>query len=206
MVELGDGTMKPIVVPKTNIIDNIVQTKQLITKTYLTSMKCIPRPPPKVIPRLHREKTPWSLPRSLFANYKVDDENLLTRCFENDWSRCKIPRIVKNADDLAQIKKSLRASYRIIREMYKHFSAVEPSSSVPCIGSNVFSDIMNQCNVVDSNFVKLSDIDIETVASNAGKNKMANPRNPERALVRYQMIEMIVRLALRKYQKSTPFV
>lgn len=132
----------------------------------------------------------------------MDDENLLNRCFENDWMRCKIPKIIKNPEELAEAKKALRASYKTIREMYKQFAAFEPSGGVPCIGSNVFSDIMNQCNVVDSQFVKLSDVDIETVASNAGKNKMANPRNPERSLVRYQMIEMIVRLALRKYQKS----
>jgi len=194
--------MKTISVPKTNIIDNVVQFRQLITKTYLTSLACIPRPPAKIVPHKKRVRTPWTIPKSLFATYKLDDEELLTKCFENDWMRCKIPKIVKDEEELAKTKKSLRKAYKVIRELYKYYSAFEPCNGIPCIGSNVYSDIMNQCNVIDSQYVMISDVDIEMVASNAGKNKNPSPRNPERSLVRYQMIEMIVRLALRKYHKS----
>lgn len=201
-MQLDSGEIKTLVIPKTNIIDNIIQTRQIVTKTFLTSLQCVPRPLPKVVPKKKRAKTPWSLPISLFATYKVDDEELLKQCFENDWSRCKIPKIIKTEEELEKIKEILRSFYKTIREIYKYFSAYEPQNSVPCIGTNVFSDIMNQCNAVDSQYVMLSDIDIEMVASNAGKNKMSNPRNPERCLIRYQMIEMIVRLALRKYLKS----
>ena len=201
-VELESGALKTIVVPKTNVIDNIIQTKQLVTKTYLSTLQCIPRPPPKQIPRKKRVKTPWSIPRSLFASYKVDNEALLTRCFENDWNRCKITKIIKNTDELQRVKKVLRVSYKTIREVYKYFSSYEQVNGVPCIGTNVFADVMNQCNAIDSQYVVLSDVDIEMVTSNAGKNKKSNPMNPERSLVRYQIIEMITRIALRLYQKS----
>lgn len=186
-------------------MENIIITKQVITKTLLTNMECIPRPPPKNIPKKKRIRTPWTLPISIFATFKVDSEDLLMRCFENDWSRCKIPKIIKNEEELVKIKKILKENYKVIREMYKYFSGFDTINGAPSIGSNVFSDMMNQCNAVDSQYVMLSDIDIEMVASNAGKNKMANPRNPERGLVRYQMIEMIVRIAVRKYQKSKKF-
>lgn len=190
--------------PKTNIIDNIVQTRQLVTKTYLSSMQCIPRPPPKQVPRKRRARTPWTVPKSIFASYKPDTEGLLGKCFENDWGRCKIPKIVKDTEELRKIKQVLRAGYKTVRETYKYYAAFDPTNDgVPCIGTNVYTDMMNQSGVIDAQFVKLSDVDIESVASNAGKGKVSNPRNPERSLVRYQMIEMLVRLALRKYQKST---
>jgi hypothetical protein len=35
--------IKTIEIPKTNFIDNVIQTRQLITKTLLTCLKCVPR-------------------------------------------------------------------------------------------------------------------------------------------------------------------
>ncbi len=203
-MELDAGEIKTLTVPKTNIIDNVVLTRQLITKTVVSNMQCIPRPPPKVVPRKKRTKTPWTIPRSIFSTYKVDDEDLLTKCFENDWTRSKIPKITKEPEEQLRVKKVLRAAYKTIREAYKYFAAFESSGGVPCIGTNVFTDMMNQCNAIDGQYMVLSDIDIEMVTSNAGKGKLSNPRNPERSLVRYQMIEMIVRIALRLYYKSKP--
>ena len=70
----------------------------------------------------------------------------------------------------------------------------------PSIGSNVISEIASIWNnLIDNHTLNLSDIDLEFVATNAGiKN---NPRNPERQLVRYQIMEYFVRIAKTKYIK-----
>jgi len=47
----------------------------------------------------------------------------------------------------------------------------------------------------------LSDIDLEFVSTNAGP-KNNNPRNPERSLVRFQMMEIFTRIAFTKYFKT----
>jgi hypothetical protein len=41
--------MRKIEVPGSNILENVIQTRNLITKTYLEDMTAMPRPPPKRI-------------------------------------------------------------------------------------------------------------------------------------------------------------
>lgn len=75
-------------------------------------------------------------------------------------------------------------SYR--KEAYKYYSAVDPSGIICCIGSNVFSEIVGNSNdFIDGKTFKLSDLDLEFVATNSGTLKKNNFRNPERQLVRY---------------------
>ena len=65
------------------------------------------------------------------------------------------------------------------RETYKFYSAVAPSGFVCSIGSNVYSDIISNCEgFVDNVTFKISDLDLEFVATNAGVKN--NPRNPDR--------------------------
>ena len=47
----------------------------------------------------------------------------------------------------------------------------------------------------------MSDLDLEFVSTNAGKQK-GNPRNPERQLIRYELMEVLARLSLTKFMKS----
>ena len=77
---------------------------------------------------------------------------------------------------------------------------MSPAGLYPSIGSNVISEMASLCNnLIDNHTINLSDIDLEFVATNAGiKN---NPRNPERQLVRYQLMEFFVRIAKTKYIK-----
>jgi hypothetical protein len=38
-----------IEVPNSNIVENIIQTRDVVTKTYLEDLTVIPRPPPKKV-------------------------------------------------------------------------------------------------------------------------------------------------------------
>lgn len=69
--------------------------------------------------------------------------------------------------------------------MYKYYSAVDPVGNVCCIGTNTLTDIVNNCpDLIDSKTLKISDLDLEFVATKSGPKK-SNPRNPERQLIRY---------------------
>jgi len=57
--------------------------------------------------------------------------------------------------------------------------------------------MISQTGIIDGNTTNLSDLDLEFVATNSGKKK--THLNPDRALVRYQMLEVITRIALRKF-------
>lgn len=99
-------------VPKTNIIENVIQTSVVLTKTYLTNMACVPRPLPKNLTGREKLKTPWDFSKSVFKDYKADTANRLDECFEFDWESSKIPRIIKNEEELSACKEYLRSVYK----------------------------------------------------------------------------------------------
>ena len=72
----------------------------------------IPRPPPKKIRGLRREKTPWDIKKSVFKDYVADHEALLTKCFEFDWSNSKIHKIIKDNQEKELVKQYLRSIYQ----------------------------------------------------------------------------------------------
>ena len=62
------------------------------------------RPPPKSLAKLARLKTPWDFFKSVFKDYKPDTEALLINCFTIDWENSKIPKIIKDPNELEQVK------------------------------------------------------------------------------------------------------
>jgi hypothetical protein len=68
------------------------------------------------------------------------------------------------------------------------------------LGTNCFQDLANGCSLVDGELLKLADLDLEFISTNAGIKNQA--LNPDRALVRYQVMEVLVRIAIQKYFKS----
>eukprot|EP00347_Sterkiella_histriomuscorum_P006983 403350697 len=189
-------------VPKTNIIKNVIKKQIVLTETYLQDMTCIPRPPPKIEEERENLKTPWSFFNSVFKDYKQDTIELLNECFEFDWDSSKLEKIIKNEEERLQCKVYLKSQYKIIRETYKFYSGVDPVGYICSIGTNLYSDIISNCgDFIDGKIFKLSDLDLNFVATNSGTKKN-NPRNPERQLVRYQFMEVLVRLAVDKFIKN----
>jgi len=89
---------KRIEVPGTNIIENLIQTKTIINQTFIEDLTILPRPPPKKIKLLKREKTPWDFKKSVFKDYVPDNEEILAKCFETDWTNSKIMKVVKDQE------------------------------------------------------------------------------------------------------------
>ncbi len=100
--------------PRTNIIENVVQNQELITKIYLTNMTCVPRPAPKNLKGREKVKTPWDFNKSVFRDYKADNVSKLEECFEFDWSCSKIEKIVKVEEEIIKIKEYLRGVYKLM--------------------------------------------------------------------------------------------
>lgn len=126
---------------------------------------------------------------------------MLKKCFEFDWSCGRIPRVIKKEDDLEKVKKQLYAVYRQYKETYKYIASLSPSGEVWSISQLPFTDFINESNIIDNKFLKLSDVDIKFIATLSSGEK-SNPRNPERSLVRYQLMEVMVRIAEARYVAS----
>ena len=55
-------------------------------------------------------------------------------CFEEDWKRCKIPKLIKDAENLNKVKKFLKNIYgRGLRDCYKYYAGKEPICDIYCI-------------------------------------------------------------------------
>lgn len=78
---------------------------------------------------------------------------------------------------------------------------------VPAIGTNVLSELVANTNLADNKFLKLSDIDVEFIATNVSSNYQGKLKymNPDRHLCRFEFLELIVRLAITKFKKSKQF-
>lgn len=65
----------------------------------------------------------------------------------------------------------------------------------------MFTDFLTKCKVIDD-VLRLKDADLKWVATLTDPNMAKNSRNPEKALIRYQFLEIWVRLAEQKYITS----
>ena len=188
-----------ISIPKLNYIEVPNPGKSLITEEFLNEMSVKPRPDPKYPPTRIRPKTPWDFNKSIFAAYKSDTPELLDQWFEIDWENSKIPKLVREEE--FEIKEYLRSLYRNLREWYKYYAGISPSNQVFCISKTLFNEIINSIypSIIDVNLT-ISAIDLEFITTMSG-NK-SGKLNPSRDLIRFQFIEIFVRLAIQKYHKS----
>ena len=165
-------------------------------------MNCVPRPGPKGLGNRNKVRTPWDFRLSCFAAYRIDSTRLLNDCFEMDWNRTKVARIVKNDEERDRVKTYIRSIYKWFREMYKFAAGSDPMNDLFCIGTNVFSDLITNGipSMVDGKTLKLADLDLEIIQTNA--NEQNGKFNPKAKLVRHNFLEVFMRLCDTKYLKN----
>lgn len=110
--------------------------------------------------------------------------------------------MVKNEDDQKKVKELLRSIYKHYKEAYKYFAGLTPIGDTWCISMLGFTDFLNSANIIDGKTLKLSDVDIKFIATSSSSEIKSNPRNPERGLIRCQLMESLVRIAEEKYMKN----
>lgn len=159
------------------------------TTEFKPLVSVLPRTPDPVYipPKLKKQKRIWSFPISIwFKDFKFENEDLLRRCFEKDWACSKIAKIVKNPDELNEIKNVLWSYYKLLKESYKQYSSYNPTGDVWSISSNVITEFAQSTELIDNKTLKLSDLDLKYIATCAASIEYkGNFRNPERSLCRF---------------------
>ena len=100
------------------------------------------------------------------------------------------------------MKECFRKYYKKYKETYKFYASWYPVGEIWCVSSFAFSEFISAINVVDNKLIKISDVDIKLVATLSAPEFKGNPRNPERGLVRYQLLEAIARIAEEKFVRN----
>ena len=193
--------LQRIEVPRVNYIRNIAMQKALLTETKLASMKCQPRPLPVSLAGRETLKTPWDFFKSIFKTYKPDTRKLLDDCFDIDWAHTKCEKIIRGEGEAEKIKAYLKSVYKPIRETYKYYSGILPLGRLTCLTAGTCTEMLSHCpDFIDGKHVKNSDVELQVIACNGGK-RSTNFLDPDKAITRNQMIELLIRLAIDKYIK-----
>jgi hypothetical protein len=156
---------------------------------------------PRMVKRLgprDRAKSPWQFRTSAFRNYKPDTRALLEKCFELDYAQIesKVEYLIKDSKDRAAVKGYLLENYKMLRDAYKLTAGQDAQGNSMSIGKNSFSALMQSCgDLVDGKTLKLADIDLGCIAVKAADAKKGNKLIPADQLIRYNFLEVQIRLA-----------
>lgn len=174
----------------------------ILTEAEIAKMECLPRPEPVSLAGRESLKTPWDFYKSIFKTYKPDTQAVLDDCFEIDWAMTKCEKVIRGDGEAAKVKAYLKSQYKYIREAYKYYSGVSPQGRMPCMMSGTIGEMFSNCpDFLDGKSIKISDIDLQVIACNGGR-KSNNWLSPNNALVRFQILEVLVRLSVDKYIKT----
>ncbi|KAL4479133.1 hypothetical protein ABPG72_008963 [Tetrahymena utriculariae] len=188
--------------PKINVITTQQQSEPILSTDYESNIKCIPREKETFYKINFSDQ--WHKGISLFRNYVEDSEELEDKCFEEDWNNSKISYIIQTVrgSNVEECRKILRLAYPHLRIAYKMLSVHGMSGDIFCISQNPFSQFVQATEIFDNNYIKIRDIDLNFTTSSSKALKNKTYRAPDKTLVRNEFIEVIVRLAVDKYNKS----
>jgi hypothetical protein len=133
--------------------------------------------------------------KSVFKNFVEDTEVTRKIMFDNDKKHLKLNRIIKDENALNQVNAVLLKNFEVIKEI---FDATSASSSYPNIGWLDFSSFCDRCQLLDNKFLNRAAVDRAFIAVNVDFDDLDD--NPQQELCRYEFLEIIVRLAMCKYQ------
>lgn len=145
-----------------------------------------------------RKKIKFDVSKSIFKTFKLENEELLKKTFELDFKYTKIRKIFKNhVGEFEAIKALLWKNYEKLKNI---FLTAILNSEYPVVSWNDFTIICNKCKIPDNKACNLSTIDRIFIATNVNQN--VNGAQGDRDLVRYEFLEIIVRIANSKYKDA----
>ncbi len=83
-------------------------------------------------------------------------------------------------------------------------AALDPRGNILCISQNTLSDFVKQANLLDTNYLKFSDVDLSYLSSYNSLLKLNTETEslPGRFLIRCQFMEILIRLASDRYVRN----
>ena len=87
------------------------------------------------------------------------------------------------------------------RETYKYLSSIGSNGNVFSITLNAYTDFVKQIALVDGTTIRFAASDTEFISMN--KRSKATAMNPGVALVRFQFMEILMRLAIKRYYEES---
>jgi hypothetical protein len=89
---------------------NVMNSEGTVVTNEAT-LEVVPRPVFKMYHPSGAGASRWSIAKSIFRDYRFDNNTLLHKCFETDWSHTKLERMFTNRDERAKVKSILGNAY-----------------------------------------------------------------------------------------------
>ncbi|EAR80670.2 hypothetical protein TTHERM_02504170 (macronuclear) [Tetrahymena thermophila SB210] len=86
--------------------------------------------------------------------------------------------------------------------LYKYHSSIGMIGDIPTISQSQFLALANKMKLTDGKLYKIVDIDYNFISAISNTDKERNYLNPEKAVIRFQFLELIVRIICDKYMRK----
>ena len=157
-------------------------------------------------------KQDWRLENSVFgararqcdAGTFWDDNEVLLKAFEADWRRTKAKRIVSDPEDFIATHKEMLQLYPAVLASFSKYCSLslhDPFS----LGTNAYRQMLIDWDIPeeDNPDCNVGGLDLCFVETNVEVGKAAKGvDNPDKALTRFEWLEIMVRIAKAKFVKS----
>ena len=99
-----------------------------------------------------------------------------------------------------EVKQAMKLGYPLMREVYRANAGYGKIGNIFSIALNQYTDVLKeQVRLIDGYVISVSDADRFFITVNSGKK---GPLIPANALIRFQFVEILLRMALKKYFES----
>lgn len=150
--------------------------------------------------------------KTIFAPWPNENLATFTQCIEHDIKLWKVTRLVKDGDDYRGVTKVLLKHAKLLTHLFIYLAS---KSQYPAIGLLDFGTFCSDSRITDAKFLS-STVDRQFIAAtSANPNAEADPKRqelkkqatkaellklqPDSAMVRFQFLEILVRIAGQKY-------
>jgi hypothetical protein len=167
----------------------------------------------------------WSLPKSIWAPRPhlsdskdfYDAQRVMKRAFNLDWGRCMkkpsftkwLTKVIEKSgstfeEEVKEIKQEIWEDYPTIAASFD-FYAVCSGGNGFIVKLNAYNDFLGDCEIPDKNMSSTSKaLDTVFIIANLedGLDAQESKSNDDKALMRFEWVEVIVRIAIAKYYDS----
>lgn len=153
-----------------------------------------------------KKKKEFDFAGSVFKNYVQESKETYEKMLENDLKFSKVAGLFRKKNDFQILKESMHRK-NVYKEIYWIFVQLAAQSAWPIVKEKVLSGFLASCKVVDGYLTQR--VIEQTYVSSVKKDKETNensgslaPLELPKAFMRFQFVEVIVRLSLAKYIDS----
>ena len=114
---------------------------------------------------------------------------------DHDTRYWKCPRFIKDQTELRKLTECVKRNFMVLKNSFLHLASY---STWPSIGINDFTTFVRRANFLEAQLPQ-STVDRYFLQVNVEVEDQGD--NPDKALIRFEYIELMIRLAIEKYKR-----